>query len=208
LKHPLITKKESETLIDPNIIQLVKMNDDDAFASVFYTYQQKVYKMAWLMLRDHQRAEDVVQETFLQVYTKINKLSNNMAFEKWLYKITVNHCYEIIRKHKKADLLLLDETIENFTTNSSVPHRELIQKEVRKKIITAIYDLPLKHRTVLILFYFNDLSIKEIAAIISKSEGTVKSRLFYGKKIIKNSLGENFNMDVDDIMGGIVYENR
>jgi RNA polymerase sigma-70 factor (ECF subfamily) len=164
---------------------MVKMNDDDAFASVFNTYHQKVYKMAWLMLRDHQRAEDVVQETFLQVYTKINKLSNNMAFEKWLYKITVNHCYEIIRKHKKADLLLLDETIENFTTNSSIPHMELIQKEVRKKIITAIYALPLKHRTVLILFYFNDLSIKEIAAIISKSEGTVKSRLFYGKKLLK-----------------------
>jgi RNA polymerase sigma-70 factor (ECF subfamily) len=196
-------------LIDVDYITKAQSGDKQAFKVIFTSYRQKVYRTAFLILRDYQQAEDVVQETFMQVYLKLNKLSNPMAFKKWLYRITMNSCMEVMRKRKKNSLETpeddLDAGTEKMAVDFNLPESKLIQKEQQMKIMECISKLSIKHRTVLILYYYNDFDVKEIAEIIGSTEGTVKSRLFYGRKLLREVLkAEGFDTE-DDTEGGVMY---
>lgn len=198
-------------MINCSVIERIKEGDRDAFILIYNTYRSKVYSTAFFILKDCQYAEDVVQETFLQVYLKIYKLNAPEAFEAWLYKITVNYCFKLLKKDKKNNLLELDEKISINKPDRdelSVPDNIVIQNEMKDKIMHCIYGLPNKHRVVLTLFYFNNMSIKEIADIIDCSEGTIKSRLYYGKKILKNLLDSEYNSSFNNTVGGTIYESR
>ncbi len=186
---------------------MVKNRDKSAFIFIYNTYSQKIYNTAFFILKDYQYADDVVQETFLQVYLKIHKLHVAQAFETWLYKIAVSYCLKLLKNIKKTDMIVLDDNIDQFDGNElNIPDNLIIQKETKVKIRQYIYSLSIKHRVVLTLFYFNNMSIKDIANIIECSEGTVKSRLFYGKKILKDLLYKENNGNEKNILGDAVYE--
>ncbi|WP_338025788.1 RNA polymerase sigma factor [Clostridium rhizosphaerae] len=195
--------------MDIDLIAKAKEKDSQAFRVLFNTYKVKAYKTACMLLKDNQYAEDVVQEAFLQVYLKLNKLSNPAAFEKWLYKIVVNLCYDILRKKGKDKAASMDEAINLYgdflIDNDDKPEDEVVKKELYKIVNEKIDLLPLKHRTVLILYYFNGFDIQHIAEIISTSQGTVKSRLFYARKVLKESL-DCIKDDFIEDNGGSLYE--
>jgi RNA polymerase sigma-70 factor (ECF subfamily) len=199
--------KGAYELVDCNVINKAKAGDRTAFILIYNIYRQKVYSTAFFILKDHQHAEDVVQETFLQVHLKIHKLKVLEAFEAWLYKITTNCCLKLLRKAKNIEVVELDEN--SFQLQGSeleVPDNIIIQMEMEAVVMKGIYSLDIKHRVVLTLFYFNNMSISEIADIIDCSEGTVKSRLFYGKKILKALLDKEYITDYKNNIGGAVYE--
>lgn len=198
-------------MIEADYITKAQRGDKQAFKFIFTNYRQKVYRTAFLVLKDYQYAEDVVQETFMQVYLKLNKLSNPMAFDKWLYRITMNLCIEVIRKHKKISLEAskedLDSDRKNIVIDMNVPESKLIEKEQQKSILKCISGLPVKHRTVLVLYYYNDFDVKEIAEVLGSMEGTVKSRLFYGRRLLKEALkAEGLDMP-ENTDGGVTYGN-
>jgi len=193
-------------MIDSSLIISVQNGNKYAFKTLFDLYENKVFRTAYLMLRDKQYAEDVVQDTFLQVYLKLHSLTTPEAFEVWLYKITINQCTNFINKVKKVSIVELDE---QFEKNLIYPKRgqydtenKIIEKEVRQKIIDCIYSLSVKYRNVLILFYYNEMTIFQISQILNCTEGTVKSRLFYGKKKLKKVFicsGVSINDEEEDI---------
>jgi len=197
-------------LLDDEIIRRAIKGDKSDFKTIFNTYKLKVYGTAYLILKDKQNAEDAVQEIFLQVHLQIHKLANTKAFEVWLYRITVNTCYSLIKKLKRFDTIPMDEEIENMIPTGDVdfhiPDDIVLRKEMKNLFLESIYSLPVKGRTALILFYFDNLSIKEIAKIENCSENTVKSRLLYGKKVFKDRLMKDHREVVDYIYGGGVCE--
>jgi len=188
-------------MADEFTIERAIKGDTQAFRSLFSLYENKVFRTAYFILRDRQYAEDVVQNTFLQVYLKIGKLSNTKAFEAWLYKITVTQCSSLTRKINKLNVVSMDEGLTELDMPMSktfdMPENKAIQKDIQRIIMVSIYSLPVKHRTVLTLFYYNNMSIREIADILSCSEGTVKSRLFYSKQELKKILTIH-GIDIDD----------
>lgn len=198
-------------MIDIELIERAIENDGYAFRIIFDKYKTKVYKTACLILKDGQYAEDVVQEAFLQVQLKLKKLSNPWAFERWLYKITINLCYEQIRKKGKKETTCIDEILEQqedvMISDSYSLEETVIQNELYRSINDKVNILSDKHRMVLVLFYFNELSVTEIAEILSTTEGTVKSRLFYARKLLKETL-EKSKSDSPGYEGGVLYENR
>jgi len=197
-------------LIDDEIVRKAIQGDKCAFKILFNTYKLKVFRTSYLILKDKQNAEDALQETFLQVHLQIHKLTNTKAFDVWLYRITVNTCYSLIRKLKRFDVISMDEEIEHIIpsgeVNFYIPDDIVLKKEMQDLIIECIYSLPVKGRTALTLFYFNNLTIKEIAKIEACSENTIKSRLLYGKKIMKDRLMKDHREVVDYIYGGVICE--
>lgn len=194
-------------MININVIERAKNGDRNAFVLIYKTYRSRVYSTAYFILKDYQHSEDVVQETFLQTYLNVHKLKELEAFEVWLYKITVNNCFKILKKNRKKHIVELNENIDKIDLDElSVPETIIIENELKTKIMECVYSLDDKHRVVLTLFYFNNLAIKDIADIISCSEGTVKSRLFYGKKVLRKLFDKEYNGNLKNSEGGIVYE--
>lgn len=180
-------------MADSDLIDRIIKGNQTAFKELYDIYKNRVYKTAWVMISDTSAAEDILQEVFITVYSKIYKLKCAEAFESWLYKITVNCCNQYLRKHK-SDLVSEDEVFEQIPEDAvNYPENKAIEKENGVEIINFIYELPLKQRNCIILFYYNHLSIKEIADILECTEGTVKSNLFKGKKALEKKISSKLN---------------
>lgn len=199
-------------MVDVELIYQVQNNNKNAFKVLFSNYKKKVYGTAFLILKDYQLAEDVVQETFLQVYLKVPKLLDPLAFEGWLYKITVNLCFEAIKKSKKLKLSSLEEYSElkmyNTLIDYNTPEEAAIVKDLHQQILKCVYSLRPQYAAVLVLYYYDNFNIREISEIISCSEGNVKLKLFRGRKSLEKLLTKEHKDILDTITGGIFYENR
>lgn len=199
-------------MIDLELIKAVQNKDKQAFKTLFASYKQKVYGTAYLILKDYQHSEDIVQETFLQVFLKIEKLKDPQYFERWLYKITVNLCLDAVRKFKKHNLSSLEEYMEVPTdsslVNRSTPETVALYRDIQKQILQCVYSLSPQYAAVLVLFYYNNFSIKEISDIISCSESTVKTRLFRARKNLEKVLSKEQLDIIDNSTGGALHEYR
>jgi RNA polymerase sigma-70 factor (ECF subfamily) len=199
-------------MVDIELICQVQNNNKNAFKTLFGNYKKKVYGTAFLILKDYQLAEDVVQETFLQVYLKIYKLSDPLAFEGWLYKITVNLCFEAIKKSKKLKLSSLEEYSElqmrSTLIDYNTPEEAAIVKDLHQQILRCVYSLSPQYAAVLVLYYYDNFNIREISEIVSCSEGSVKVKLFRGRKSLEKLLTKEHKDILDTMAGGIFYENR
>jgi RNA polymerase sigma-70 factor (ECF subfamily) len=199
-------------LVDLDLIKAIQRKDKQAFKTLFANYKQKVYGTAYLILKDYQLSEDIVQETFLQVYLKIDKLKDPQYFEGWLYKITVNLCLDSVRRLKKHGLSSLEEYIEMQTNSPLVenitPEAEVLYRDIQRRILECVYSLPSQYAAVLVLFYYNNFSIKEISDIINCSEATVKTRLFRARKNLEKILSTEQLDIIDNSTGGALREYR
>lgn len=196
---------------DIELIKQVKNKNKQAFRSLFNNHRDKVARTAYLILKDQQHVEDIVQETFLQVYIKINKLSDPALFEGWLYKITINLCFQMLRKQKKIKASSLDEYIDSgidLNISDCTPEDIVIAKDTKVKMLQSIYSLPTDYTVVIILYYYNNFSVKEIADIIKESESNVKTRLFRARKMLEKSLVKDYVVISDNSKGGTLYECR
>lgn len=166
------------------LVSKIKDNDAQAFADLYSLTYQKVYFLSLSILKNKQMAEDAVQEVFIIVLKSINRLENPKLFLAWLNKITYNYCIREISKTKKLGEVSSDNILpiacdESEDTN---PLDSYISKENSNELMSLINKLSEIHSTILVLRYFEELKISEIAYVLNISEGTVKSRLNNAKK--------------------------
>jgi RNA polymerase sigma-70 factor (ECF subfamily) len=164
------------------LIKNLKQGREEAYRQLIEEYGNKLLKTCCLILKDREEAEDVVQETFIRVFNKINTFKEQSGLYTWIYAIAINLSRDRIRI--RQDILeLKDEWIGNEDVESQVEmniDRELLRKE--------IFTMNSLYREILVLFYFEELSIKEISNLLNEKEGTIKSKLFRGRNILKESL--------------------
>lgn len=166
------------------LVSKCKNGDSQAFADLYSLTYQKVYFLSLSILKDESMAEDAVQEVFLIVLKSIDKLEKPKLFLAWLNKITYNHCIKEISKLKKLGEVNSDNVLPIVSDNSkdTNPLESYIVKESNNELMSLINKLSSIHATILVLKYFDELKISEIAYILNISEGTVKSRLSNAKK--------------------------
>lgn len=164
------------------LIKNLKNGKEEAYRQLIEEYGNKLLRTCYLILKDKEEAEDVVQETFIKVFNKIDTFKEQSGFYTWIYAIAINLTRD--RMRMKQDFLeLKDEWIGNDNVESLVEiniDRELLRKE--------IFSLNSLYREVLVLFYFDELSIKEISSLLNEKEGTIKSKLSRGRNILKEGL--------------------
>ncbi|MFC1569737.1 RNA polymerase sigma factor [bacterium] len=175
---------ESKKHISTDLIRKVQRGDTLAFQELVRNHDRKVLGLAYQMLGNQQDAEDVYQEVFMKVYKNIQKFRFQSAFETWLYRIVVNTAINYRKTRNKH----LNNTIipEDFDEDSSwapldhnpLPDQIAMNQEIRNQIQTVLDRLTLIQRTVFVLRFYQDFKIKDIAEIISCTEGTVKNTLF------------------------------
>lgn len=184
----------------PELIAKLQLHDEGAFNEIYRRYHKLVRYIAYGLTKNHADTDEVVQEVFLQVQKSINDLKEPAQFKAWLSRITYSKAKMLFRKNK--DHYMDDEYLELLQNKEEIREEYCPQQNIRHQSdLTVLYEcmgyLKPQYREVLILFFFSQLSIKEIAEITGAPEGTVKSRLLYAKKYLKAEI-EKYE-EVNDI---------
>ena len=173
---------------ETELVKRMIAGDRDAFAELMEQYQEKALRAAYLISGNHADSEDIVQETFVACFLNRKQLKNSEAFRSWFYKTLSRNAWKTCKKRK------CEQPAEvRYPAGMPAPGNllsELVLKEEERVLYQAVLNLPVKQRTVMILYYYNEMSIKEIAAACGCLEGTVKSRLHSGKARLKHVLEE------------------
>ena len=167
--------------------------DSDALNELFNAFYNDVYYFALKTVKDEDLACDITQETFVEIINTICDLHEPAAFVKWMKQITYHQCTRYFKKKKDV---LVDEDEEGNTVFDTlkeekaefIPDEALDQQDFRDTILAMLDELSEEQRSATMLYYYDELSVKQIAEIQNVSEGTVKSRLNYARKSIKNSV--------------------
>jgi RNA polymerase sigma-70 factor (ECF subfamily) len=173
-----------------NIKEKWQTGDMKAFEALFLEFKGLVFKNAVFMTGNRTEAEDILQEVFIKVWRSRQDFDPEKGkFVTWLYKITLNQCISNHRK-KRPDSLSLDEELLNFpdSIKTDLIEENLINKMEYEKLMEELTQMDNKHKQVLILRYFNDLSYSEIAEILEIPLGTVKSRIYIAVRLLRERM--------------------
>ncbi|MGI5875910.1 MAG: RNA polymerase sigma factor [Dethiobacteria bacterium] len=154
---------------------------------LYHKHFNTTYRTAYLVTRDHQLAEDAAQEAFLKAFSNLHKLRDIRKFGPWVCTIATNYAIDLLRKNKKLIFSDNTETHSDHNIDNS-PHKSWERKEISYEIRDALQLLEVDEREVMVLKYYNELSIKEIASLTNTPQGTIKSRLFRARKKIGSFL--------------------
>ncbi|NME95249.1 RNA polymerase sigma factor [Clostridium cochlearium] len=169
---------------EKELIKDLKDGKEEAYYKLVNIYGNKLLRTCFLMLKDEKEAEDIVQDTFIKVFKYINGFKGNSSLYTWVYKIAQN----IIKDKCKNDISTIP--YEDYYTSEDNIEEIIINNNNKRILKEKLKEMGFIYKQVLVLFYFNDFSIKEIREILDKKEGTIKSKLSRGRKLLKKSLLE------------------
>lgn len=174
---------------DAALLKAICGEDMRALQTLFDRYRQQLYQTALGITRDPHIAEEVLQDCFYRLYRYAAKLDGSSPLAPWLYRVTVNLCYSRLKKRRHQWAESFHQFAERLRANPRLaPEHVAEQHELQTVVRETLERLSPPHRAVLVLHYFHDYSLTEIAEILECPEGTVKSRLFYARKILKDQL--------------------
>ncbi len=179
-----------------------KNGDESCFSALVDECKRRLYSAVYRMTRNHQTTDDMLQETFLKIYTSIDKYDEKYPFYPWLYRIAINTTLNHIKREKKRkkDSSLEEDRelrFRQFADKDKLFHPEtaLNRKERDLKIIEAMQKVSETYRAALVLRVFQGLSYNEIAQALDCSIGTVMSRLNRARSQLKELLADYYNKD-------------
>lgn len=174
---------------DIDIVIQAQKGDDVAFSKLIKACKENLYKIAFAYLKNEEEALDIVSDTIYKAYMNINKLENPQYFNTWITRILINNAINRLKKNNRIILIDEYEKIEGFNTQLSD-----IEFDVSRRVdlYSAIDQLNVKSKSIIILKYFQDMTISEISEVLKIPEGTIKVYLHRALKKLKIELKEEF----------------
>jgi len=176
-------------LENTNLIKSCQLGDLNSFSELYQLHRKKALGTAYLISNQKGIAEDIVQEAFIECFRRIKNIKDPEAFEAWLYKILVRTGWRMVKKHNHF-IPMDDQNMQGLSTTMD-SNSELDASETNMIMNEALTHLSLPLKTVVILYYFNDMSIEKISNILGCFQGTVKSRLYNARIQLHEVLNEN-----------------
>jgi len=176
-------------LSDHDLILEIQGGSLDALGTVYDRHRRLVYRTALAICNDPEAAADLLQDVFLRLHRFAERVDPDRPLEPWLYRVTANQAYTWVKRHYRWTQPL--EDIAEWLSSGVKYSPQYIseQSDESRRIQKAIAKLSLPQRVVVVMYYINDLSLHEISEILEIPEGTVKSRLHYGRNALKIHLG-------------------
>ena len=186
---------EEKTKRDTELLKKIAEGDRDAFTELYISYQPRLIKFCSRMLKyDVALASDMADEALIEVWRSAGSFSGLSQPSTWIHSIARFRMIGYLRKNKE---LLQDDDFEqlNIEDTDLLPEQEVIISERDQEIIDNLAKLSEKHREVIELVYYRELSIKDISVMLDISENTVKTRMFYARKHLKSLLSNTDLLD-------------
>ena len=183
LQVPLARREKARE--DRELVRQAQKGEESAFEELVRRHQQKVLGLVNGILRRREDTEDVAQQVFMKAYVSLKKFDQRAAFSTWLYKITVNECWDYLRKKKVRPLTyeadLSEEQVSQMeapASDESLPQSPEEQAEVKELLEWLLGRLSDEDRRLLVLKEMEGFSVQELAEILNLNVNTVKVRLF------------------------------
>ncbi|WP_139492049.1 RNA polymerase sigma factor SigW [Brevibacillus dissolubilis] len=181
--------------VEKRLVQRAKRGDREAFEELVEMYKDKIYSLAYRMVRNREEAEDIAQETFLRVYANFQNYNEEYKFSTWIYRIATNLCIDRGRK-KKPHFSLDEETQDDsgmdwysrLPSKEKTPEEKVVVHELQETVQGALTQLNPKYRSIMILRYIEDLSLQEISDVLQLPITTIKTRIHRGREALRGKL--------------------
>lgn len=168
-----------ENSIDTIYIHRTLHGDKEAFGCLVQKYQKMVYTLALKILDNKEDAEDAAQEIFVKCYRALNRYNGSAAFTTWLYKITYNHAIDILKsRNKKWNTTEWKSDMEIGVISHKSMDEKIDHKGIQLLLKEAIHRLLPDEQVIITLYYYEEISLREIAEITGIRENNVKVKLF------------------------------
>ena len=189
---------------DIRLIHRILLGDDTAFEALVQKHQSSIHALAWRKIGDFHIAEEITQDTFLQVYKNLSQLKNPNQLSGWMYVIANRLCLKWLQKNKPVMQSLEDTPVEEIERASYTHHvteqRETEDTEQRHELVKKLLaKLPESERTVVTLYYLGKMTTKEISKFLGVSVNTITSRLQRARK----RLQEQQETLIQEVLGGV-----
>lgn len=173
---------------DTVLLEKIAAGDRDAFEILYLKFQPRLVKFCSRLLKnDISIAADIADEALIEVWRSAGSFSGRSQPSTWIHSIARFRMIAYLRKNKEV-LLDNDSTSFDLEDNSLLPDEEIVLDDRNELIIDGLGKLSDKHREIIELVYFRELSIKDISAMLNISDNTVKTRMFYARKHLKSIL--------------------
>ena len=180
----------SEPEADEQLVRRYLAGDADAFATLVHRHQVRVYNLCLRVMGDPDDAADAAQEAFMTAFRKLGQFRGDAAFTTWMHRVTVNACYDLLRKQRRQPLLRLatDEDRPESEPGPPIPdHAEEVAGT--RDAVAALASVPEEFRIALVLADLQDLPYEQIAKVLDVPIGTVKSRVHRGRIALARAMG-------------------
>lgn len=180
------------------ILSLVRSGDVEAFEYFVRTYQKRLFRFVYTLVREPHEADSITQDVFVKAFRSLSTFKGEAAFETWLIRIAIN----TVRDHerRKRPVISFSEMARDEEdpdgplprsidpTDGTSPEREALSREIRRRINKALISLSPRQRAVFVLKHYGQKSIPEISKAIGLDEGTIKSHLFRAARKLRELL--------------------
>jgi len=198
------------TSTDNQLIRAARNGDHMAFSALVKRYQDTVYRFSFKVCRDREKAEEALQDTFVNVYRKLGSFDGKAKFTTWLYRIVANNCLMKRRRRKLQDL---QDPLESFDEPPAhrtqqrhhpvarwedAPEQLLLNKELQEILDRAIMKLPLDYRMAFVLRDVEGKSTEEASQILAISQEALKSRLRRARAFLREQLNPYLTVEAEN----------
>ena len=195
-------KLDYSSLDESILVDHAKSGDTQSFEELVSRYRDRVYARAFSIMRNEDLAIDLSQNAWIKAWQRLEQFHGDACFVTWLNRIITNLCLDELRRQKRLKTDSIEEIQENtgpvenrMEMQDFDPIAKFNQQELRERIDDAMDKLSVNHRTVLLLYEYEQLEYKQIADQMDTTIGTVMSRLFYARKKMASLLGEALKKD-------------
>ncbi|WLD91729.1 sigma-70 family RNA polymerase sigma factor [Alkalihalobacillus sp. AL-G] len=159
------------------------ISKEETLIELMDSYGDMVKKLAFTYVKDLSTAEDIAQDVFISCYYNLHQFEERSSYKTWIFRITINKSKDVLKSSAFKRLLPMKKFA--IKSNEKNPELKLIDKDRRSSVTQSLMSLNPKYRTIIYMFYYEGLKIKEISEITQLNENTVKTRLSRGKEQLK-----------------------
>lgn len=187
--------------LDEVLVDRAQQGDRAAFRQLIERHQRRIYQLALGIVKSHEEAMDIVQDTFVKVHQHLPAFKGDAAFSTWTYRIAYNLSIDSLRKTNRGEKVAIEETTltdegthyEPYATESASPQKALLRGELSSRMKQALDQLSENHRAILVLREVDGLSYEELSDVLKVPKGTVMSRLFHARHKMQEALKDYLN---------------
>lgn len=166
----------------------IKKFQEDVFTEFIRENKESFYRLAFSYVKNQEDALDIVQDSIHKAILSYHTLQDEKVLKSWFYRIVINTSLDFLRKHKRVSVLDAD-TLEYMTEGKEDSYDNL-------DLERAIEQLPSEYRSIIILRYFEDLKIEEVASVLGENTNTIKTRLYKALKLLRIEMQDDYLVEV------------